>query len=332
MLTKVRVTPFIVLAMLFFMVGCTSQKSQWKADIGQELDRAQSAINNLESNLSLGTIRNALLLKSYADALKRQNPDAAGVVDVLVQDASWDGPMVKSLKERFQRAEDESQDVINRGEKDVKRVLTELGSIANASSPVLYGLMLSDPINVIADMSNGKLGRVESMSKSASMSANGEADYGSGSQLVGNPNYGNWQTNSGGQSFWAWYGMYSLFGNMFGRPIYYNDWSHRRPYSYYSDHGRNYYSSPSQKRSQSSVQTTAEKKFKQQGKSFKSPYAKSRTGGATTAAVTSRATSASRYASSSRNTSSKRSSSKSRFSSSQRSSSYKTSRSFGGGK
>ncbi|MBL4827298.1 MAG: hypothetical protein JKY66_06235 [Spongiibacteraceae bacterium] len=322
MLPTVKVKPFILLAIVLILAGCSSQKSQWKAQIGQKLVQAQSAIDNLESSLSRGTIRNALLLTSYGDALKRQNPDMASVVNVLVQDAKWDGPMAKNLKDRLERAKGDAPDVLNRGEKDVTRFIRELDAITDGSSPVLYGLMLSDPINVIADMSNGTLGRVESMSKNASASANNEADYGKGSQLIGNPHYGGWQSGIGGQSIWAWYGMYSLFSNFSRGPVYYGSWASQRPYSYYSDYGRNYYTSPSQRSSQNDTRARTEKKFKQQGKSFNSPYAKKRTGGAATASVTQRAARSSR----------KSSSFKSSYSSSQRSSSYKTSRSFGGGK
>ena len=56
---------------------------------------------------------------------------------------------------------------------------------------------------MLADMSNGSLARVGAISQKAE----GE---GVGNQMVGNPNYGNWQTNSSGISFWQWYGMYRI--------------------------------------------------------------------------------------------------------------------------
>lgn len=326
MLVTLRAKNLALLAVMSLLVACSSQQSEWKALVGQRLETAQQSLDKLQSGLSMGTIRNALLLKSYGDALKRQNPEMSEVVDLLVQDAKWDGPMVHSLQKRLNQAREQAGTAIKQGEKQVNQLLDELDAIADAASPVIYGLMLSDPINVIADMSNGTLGRIESMSKQASMQANNEKDYGAGSQLVGNPHYGSWQTNSSGQSIWAWYGMYAFFSNFTSRPIYYDDWAWRRPYSYYSDHGRSYYSSPTQRRSERTIQETTRKKFQQQGKTFQSPYAKNRTGGATTASVTQRA-SASRRASSYQ-----RSRKQSSYSSSQRSSRYKTSRSFGGGK
>lgn len=58
------------------------------------------------------------------------------------------------------------------------------------------------------------------------------AGYGA---YVGNEKYGQWQTNSSGQSFWSFYGKYMFFSsvlNMATRPIY---------RSYYTDYRSNYY-------------------------------------------------------------------------------------------
>lgn len=56
-----------------------------------------------------------------------------------------------------------------------------------------------------------------------------------GYEYVGDRRYGNWQTNSSGQSFWIFYGQYRLMSDLLGRgPIYrshYNNYASRRgPY------------------------------------------------------------------------------------------------------
>jgi len=136
---------------------------------------------------------------------------------------------------------------------------------------------MADTVNVIADLSNGELARVNSVSKDTEIRMNSAKDYGAGSQYIGNPNYGHWSHGSGG-SFWAWYGQYHFFSSMFGgNRYYYNDWSGRRGYSYYHDIGRNSYTSRSQRAAQGDVQRRARKQFGSSG-NFKSPYAKSRTG------------------------------------------------------
>ncbi|MBO6227354.1 MAG: hypothetical protein J6N68_06790, partial [Shewanella sp.] len=89
----------------------------------------------------------------------------------------------------------------------------------------------------------------------------------------------NWQTDSSGTSFWAWYGMYSMFSNVFNRPISYDRWSGNRGYSYYNDVGRYRYTSPKQADAQNKTFEQTKKRFDSQGKRFDSPYAKPRTGG-----------------------------------------------------
>ncbi|MFY0672893.1 MAG: DUF4178 domain-containing protein [Bacteroidia bacterium] len=71
------------------------------------------------------------------------------------------------------------------------------------------------------------------------------------SSYVGNPRYGEWKTNSSGQSFWSFYGKYMFMSSMFdliARPAYrgyYNDYYGsyygRRAYYGPSTGGTNYY-------------------------------------------------------------------------------------------
>ncbi|HET9833396.1 MAG TPA: hypothetical protein VFP91_16855 [Vicinamibacterales bacterium] len=65
-----------------------------------------------------------------------------------------------------------------------------------------------------------------------------------GLAFVGNPRYGQWQTDDRGTSFWAWYGAYRLFGDLLGargQPYYYrrdewDTWSTRyRGQPYYGE-------------------------------------------------------------------------------------------------
>lgn len=48
-----------------------------------------------------------------------------------------------------------------------------------------------------------------------------------GMAFVGNPRYGEWQTDDNGDQFWSWYGRYAFFSNLFFFPptfYYYNSW------------------------------------------------------------------------------------------------------------
>lgn len=62
-----------------------------------------------------------------------------------------------------------------------------------------------------------------------------------GYQYIGDSRYGQWRTDSSGNSFWEWYGKFALMSHVFGmfnRPIYRTDWDTFRNYR---SSGRDYY-------------------------------------------------------------------------------------------
>jgi hypothetical protein len=135
-------------------------------------------------------------------------------------------------------------------------------------------------------------------------------------------------------SFWAWYGMYSMMGDVFGsRRVNYNDWGRNRNYSYYNDYGRTRYSSPDQLRKQSQVDTRTRKSFERKGQRYSSPYSKSKVGSSSLSGQSKTAqTSAKRFNTASTNRSSYAKKSSSGKSASFRNSKNTTSRSFRRGK
>ncbi|MFT5690782.1 MAG: hypothetical protein ACI92E_000105 [Oceanicoccus sp.] len=216
------------------------------------------------------------MLREYSSYIQKNLPDAASLARSLSKDAISNGPIVKGLESRLADAQTDISEVSAMGEEQVNNVYQEMLAIQEAAKPEIYGMILSDPINVLADMSKGKLARVAALSKEASSRINEADDFGAGSQLVGNPQYGNWRENSSGNSFWHWYGQYAFFSTMLSRPIMYNRWSGGRDYSYYNDYGRSAYTSPAQRRSQQTVERNTSNKFKSNGQTFKSPYAKTK--------------------------------------------------------
>ncbi|QSX32994.1 hypothetical protein JYB87_14805 [Shewanella avicenniae] len=255
--------------LLLSLTGCGDDTAERIAQLQQADNQRLSRLSQMLDN---GEIRNAMLLKHYTELLASERSDLKPLLTQLGLDATAEGPMFKSLQQRLSDASNSANFP------DKATQLAELQNIYEAADPTQYNDMLSDPLNVVADMSNGTLARVNAISNEASKLANGAENYGAGSQLVGNPSYGHWRTDSSGMSFWEWYGMYSMFNNIFNRPIYYDNWSRHRDYSYYNDVGRYRYSSPEQRRTQDSVYQRTKKSFDSQGKRFDSPYAKSRTG------------------------------------------------------
>ncbi|MCU7935454.1 MAG: hypothetical protein KZQ99_11320 [Candidatus Thiodiazotropha sp. (ex Dulcina madagascariensis)] len=325
----------ILLLVQLGLSGCTSDEELWQKSLQEGSAEASAEVNRLIGQVKGQSIRNVKLLNAYADVVKKESPDLKEIVETLATDATANGPIVKGLKERQESANKGIVQAVKGGEQEVLQLQQEFSAIQVAADPALFGMMLTDPINVLADMSNGKLARVEAMSKEATLQANQSGDYGAGSQLVGNPNYGQWRGDGHGRSFWEWYGMYSLFSNMFRSPIYYGGWAGNRGYSYYSDHGRNYYTSPSARKGQETQAAKTRQKFQKNGKSFRSPYAKTRVG-ASASAKRSSVKSANKFSSKKRGsfkTPSKFAGKTSRFNqSSARSSFSRTSRSFSGGK
>ncbi|WP_144212820.1 hypothetical protein [Shewanella donghaensis] len=259
---------FSTLILCITLSGCGDDRPE---KIAQYQQLSQQRLSQLDSMLKTGELRNATLLTQYTRLLKSSKPDLVPLLDELARDATSSGPMYQSLKRRTSELADSANFV------DLDQQLEEAQNIYQAADSSLFNDMLSDPVNVVADLSGGQLARVNSISREAAALANGSEDFGAGSQLVGNPAYGGWQTNSSGMSIWAWYGMYSMFSNVMN-PVRYDRWSNNRGYSYYNDVGRYRYTSPKQASSQNRTFENTKKAYNSQGKQFNSPYSKSRTG------------------------------------------------------
>ena len=206
----------------------------YEEKINQQTPITELRVQQLAEALKNDQVRNASLIKQYASKLRQQKPELIQLINQFQKDATVQGPMYLALLDRLSTVK--NQPTMFASKQDI---FNELVNIYLAADPVLYSDALSDPLNVLADMSDGVLPRVNSLSKSQSKQANNAQDFGTGEQLIGNPSYGSWTQGSNGMSFWAWYGMYSMMGDVFGsRRTSYNDWGRSRNYSYYNDYGR----------------------------------------------------------------------------------------------
>jgi hypothetical protein len=280
-------------ALLLMLVGCGDPI---KDQIIQQTPITEQRIQQLADALDGDQIRNANLIRQYADKVAIQKPHLTQLIDEFRKDASTQGPMYLALLDRINTVKNQPNMFTGN-----QAIYDELLNIYQAADPTLYSDALSDPLNVLADMSDGILPRVNSLSKSQSLRANNAQDFGTGEQLIGNPSYGQWSTGSNGMSFWAWYGMYSMMGDVFGsRRHSYNDWGRNRNYSYYNDYGRTRYSSPSQLKKQNQLDTRTKKSFQNRGQKFTSAYGKNRSGGSSLSSQSKTAqTSANRFRSNS---------------------------------
>ena len=258
----------LLLVTIGMLASCgASMEDQYRS----ALVAVEKGFATLAKGISTGTIRNTVILKQYSRLLKRQRPELEPLLTELEKDATLSGPLYKGLQERLATASPAASDLT------LTEKIKELESLSQAIIPAVYNDALSDSVNVVADLSEGKLARVNAISRAAELKANGAKDYGPGSQYMGNHHYGHWSHGMGG-AYWIWGPRYSYFGSMYGgNRYYYGAWAGNRGYSYYHDVGRSNYTSARQRSTQRAVEQRAKKNYKS-NKPFKSAYSKQRSG------------------------------------------------------
>ena len=189
------------------------------------------AVRNLGGALDGGRIRNANIIRQYAEIVRRDRPEVAALAAELSKEATTRGFAYTSLASRLDRVNLSPAD-----QREADEGMEELLRIEAASDAVVFSDSLVDVVNVLADLSDGKLSRLHIPRSEP------RAETGPGSHLVGNPRYGEWRQGSGG-SFWQFYGQYALMRDLFFGPAtyYHRDWYPNRGWSYYGDVGRHYY-------------------------------------------------------------------------------------------
>ncbi len=232
---------FIVYLVLL-LTGCSDKSSppvaqlsdaQAKEQLPTRLETAQKSIKALEGSLHNGELPNAKRIADYASIVKTSQPKLSVLTDNLAKDASSEGTLFKGLNGRLKRLQTSPKLYTSPQQR-----LQEAQAIMDAANPTHYNNALADVVNVLADMSQGSLPRIDSVSKAESLRTDQTKDLGAGSQLIGNPAYGQWAQKDG-MSFWEWYGMYSMFSNLMGGTRHsFNSWDRNRGWSHYNDVAR----------------------------------------------------------------------------------------------
>ena len=235
--------------------------------IKTNLTTAESALTTLDSQLKNGTMRNATLLKSYADAARKKKPKFSQVIDVLESEGTKKGPTYKQITQRLSAVKKQASDKPKTVE-DATATNLELLNIRAAISN--YDAMLVDALNVLSDFTDNELPKLREIEFEDSTAEGGAI----GSEYIGNSGYGEWRTGSNGTSFWHWYGQYAFFSTLFRGPVYYDSWSTSRHPSYHHDRANGAYSSPKANRNNTDALNRTKKSYTSKGKTFKSPYAK----------------------------------------------------------
>jgi hypothetical protein len=247
-----------VVTMALMMTGCGESKYV-NAEKFQHIEakntgiQASTAMQDLKRSLDNGNIRNAKLIKLYANQIKSQKPDLSLIVEELSKESGTNGMLFSGLKSRIESNKEallKTKSLLDSSPKDDAAYLRALNKYNNtiipenqallgAMQPEVYNDALSDIVNTLADLSGGTLARVDGKKSSDFYKESGAENKGAGSLLVGNPNYGEWKKDSNGNSFWTFFGqmmMLNAIMDLGSRPYYYNSWYNQRPYSSYHDH------------------------------------------------------------------------------------------------
>ncbi|NOX92506.1 MAG: hypothetical protein GXP18_08675 [Gammaproteobacteria bacterium] len=300
-----RVTGLWLLITLLLLTGCSNR---FEEQLRETHKAVSSSLSDLKNQLDEGQLTNALLINKYATALRQQKPDYVDISTLLKKEGTPEGKAYTALTTRLAAV-----NLDPTSSEAAAASLQELQLIQVAADPLEFNNSLADVVNTLASLSDGQLAVIN-------VPASQRASAQQNNALVGNPAYGNWQQNSSGQSFWAWYGMYSMFSNVMGMNRYnYGSWSSRPHYSYYGNYGRNRWGSGADVNKNYGLSQRYPGKYNKPSAATRSRYA----------ATSSRSSS---YGGSSSKSSSKSSSSRYSSYSSSRSSSYSNSRSFRSGK
>lgn len=230
--------------MMSLLAGCSNE---YLEDIEKRYPATEKRIKALAPQLDGGKLTNALLVRTYSKQLIEQKPELREAAELLAKEATTKGGLYTNLSERLTRVNRKPE---NRN--DYLPAFEELEALWAASDPVVFNDALLDVVNTLADLSGGKLERINIPNSAKANQLEGKQGQVPMSYMVGNPAYGNWKTDSSGKSFWEWYGQYRLISDVVGGigggryhygSVYYDDWYSRPRYSYYHDYGRSAYGS-----------------------------------------------------------------------------------------
>ncbi|MCK4866390.1 MAG: hypothetical protein KAT06_13325 [Gammaproteobacteria bacterium] len=295
-------TLIALLLLSSFLSGCSNR---FEEQLRGNHKVVSSSVSYLKEQLDAGQLTNGLLINKYANTLGQIKPDYADIASLLKQESTSQGKAYNALTKRLA-----SVNLVPDSREEAAGVLKELQLINAAADLHEFNNGLADVVNTLASLSDGQLAviNVPASQRESAQQTNA---------LVGNPAYGSWRQNSSGTSFWAWYGMYSMFSNVTGMNRYsYGGWASRPHYSYYGNYGRNRWGSSSDVNRNYNLSRRNPTRYNKPSAATRTRYA----------------TSSKRSSSFGRGSSSKSSSRNSSYGSSSRSSSFSSSRGFRSGK
>ncbi|QEP42625.1 hypothetical protein D5085_05445 [Ectothiorhodospiraceae bacterium BW-2] len=228
----------LLLTTLLWLSGCANE---YEAAIQEAYPQAGERLELLGANLDSKALANARIVEHYAQRLSILKPELTPIAETLAKDVTRQGSLFQQLQQRYLALNQHPQNG-----KEYQQALHDLESLYVATDLAVFNDSLLDLVNTLADLSEGELKRIDIPADSAKSEL-------PGSYLVGNPAYGQWQTDSNGDSFWQFVGPYLLLSAIVDevgdamerrdRRIYYSNWYSQPRYSYYNDYGWKSYGS-----------------------------------------------------------------------------------------
>lgn len=226
----------VTLVSLLLLGACMEPVEE---QINHQLPLTEQKLGELKQALRANEVNNAALLKNYAKQLSNDNPQLQNLSQQIAKNATASGPMFNALYQRLQAVTYHSDMFASQ---EVR--YQELLNIYQAADPKLFSDALSDPLNVLADLSAGKLSRVNAQPKQQTLQQNQAQDFGNAAPLIGHPAFGQWRENKDKSVTWHWFANTRLLATEVNQtPLTYQLWAEKRDYSYYADIGRVRYTS-----------------------------------------------------------------------------------------
>lgn len=177
---------------------------------------------------SCSTEQKPKFVKSPLDHIITQYIDKSNY-SVILSDMDYKEDMDKYFH-KYRILIEESQPTLTREQlndtisspTDIKIINTDWQEV----SPIIFEEYQNDLGMTVLNKKNGQLDKNSSPA--------GVNNY------VGNSKYGEWKTDSNGSSFWAFYGRYRLFSDLFFGPSYGYGYRYGYPRTDWNDYNRNY--------------------------------------------------------------------------------------------
>lgn len=221
------------------------------------------------------------------------NEHVVGLLKSFKNDTTKDGVIFEKMKQSYDEVasnpnylfvkNNSVESIRNKENFNLNTVTSLIYSNASSLSVDIFDSHFIDYNNILAEMSDKvKPVLVNDLNKEAPL----------GNQFVGNPNYGQWQTNSNGDMFWSFFAAYAAielidemgdlaesrykYGSSYERSRYnkryrYDNWSRTRNYSYSNDVYASRYASKSTKYKYDKYNASIVKSPKYKSKSFSNP-------------------------------------------------------------